>query len=136
MRPAALAMPVACPSKRSPQRRAELRPSRPPRCLTDAPGAPRVRARYTMASLMAAKHDYELKADAHTHVHLDHRHMGVGGDDSWSPSLHKARARSGARAAGVRAAMRRGHVCEQPRLYSYKLTGCWPSVDACMAWLG
>ena len=44
-----------------------------------------------MAALMAAKHDYELKADTHTHLHLDHRHMGVGGDDSWSPSLHKAR---------------------------------------------
>ena len=38
---------------------------------------------------MAAKHDYELSADPFTHLHLDHRHMGVGGDDSWSPSLHK-----------------------------------------------
>ncbi|KAK9846491.1 hypothetical protein WJX81_005231 [Elliptochloris bilobata] len=46
-------------------------------------------SRYTMAALMAAKHDYELKADGHTHLHLDHRHMGVGGDDSWSPSLHR-----------------------------------------------
>ena len=45
-----------------------------------------------MAALMAAKHDYELKADSHTHLHLDHRHMGVGGDDSWSPSLHRVRA--------------------------------------------
>ena len=45
-----------------------------------------------MAALMAAKHDYELKADGHTHLHLDHRHMGVGGDDSWSPSLHRVRA--------------------------------------------
>lgn len=42
-----------------------------------------------MATLMAAKHDYELRADNFTHLHLDHRHMGVGGDDSWSPSLHK-----------------------------------------------
>ena len=38
---------------------------------------------------MGAKHDYELVPDAYTHLHLDHRHMGVGGDDSWSPSLHK-----------------------------------------------
>ncbi|CAL5226900.1 g9773 [Coccomyxa viridis] len=45
--------------------------------------------RYSIASLMAAKHDYELVPDAYTHLHLDHRHMGVGGDDSWSPSLHK-----------------------------------------------
>jgi beta-galactosidase len=21
-------------------------------------------------------------------VHLDHKHMGVGGDDSWSPCVH------------------------------------------------
>ena len=45
--------------------------------------------RYSIATLMAAKHDYELQADGFTHLHLDHRHMGVGGDDSWSPSLHK-----------------------------------------------
>jgi len=38
---------------------------------------------------MGAKHDYELVPDKYTHLHLDHRHMGVGGDDSWSPSLHK-----------------------------------------------
>jgi len=23
-------------------------------------------------------------------VYIDHAHMGVGGDDSWSPSTHKA----------------------------------------------
>jgi beta-galactosidase len=22
-------------------------------------------------------------------VHLDHRHMGLGGDDSWSPCVHE-----------------------------------------------
>lgn len=22
-------------------------------------------------------------------VHLDHRHMGVGGDDSWTPCVHE-----------------------------------------------
>lgn len=22
-------------------------------------------------------------------VHLDHKHMGLGGDDSWSPSVHE-----------------------------------------------
>lgn len=42
-----------------------------------------------MASLMAAKHDYELCADGYTHLHLDAAHMGVGGDDSWSPSCHQ-----------------------------------------------
>jgi beta-galactosidase len=38
---------------------------------------------------MAAKHDYELRADSFTHLHLDSEHMGVGGDDSWSPSCHQ-----------------------------------------------
>lgn len=47
------------------------------------------RCRYSIASLMAAKHDYELRADGHTHLHLDAAHMGVGGDDSWSPSCHQ-----------------------------------------------
>ena len=27
-----------------------------------------------------------LQSDGFTWVHLDHRHMGVGGDDSWSPT--------------------------------------------------
>lgn len=36
---------------------------------------------------MASKHDYELTADSYWHVHLDHRHIGSGGDDSWSPSV-------------------------------------------------
>lgn len=22
-------------------------------------------------------------------IHLDHKHMGLGGDDSWSPCVHK-----------------------------------------------
>ena len=38
---------------------------------------------------MAAKHDCELRPDAFTHLHLDAAHMGVGGDDSWSPSCHQ-----------------------------------------------
>jgi len=31
-----------------------------------------------------------LLKDDYVHVHIDHKHMGVGGDDSWSPSTHKA----------------------------------------------
>jgi Beta galactosidase small chain len=45
--------------------------------------------RFSMASLAKARHDYELVADDRIHVHLDARHMGVGGDDSWSPSVHE-----------------------------------------------
>jgi beta-galactosidase len=44
-------------------------------------------SRFSLESLAAAKHDFEMQQDARVHVHLDHRHMGVGGDDSWSPSV-------------------------------------------------
>lgn len=46
-------------------------------------------SRYSLETLAAAKHDFELQQDERVHVHLDHRHMGVGGDDSWSPSVHQ-----------------------------------------------
>ncbi len=42
-----------------------------------------------MANLSLARHDHELQADSMNHVYLDHRHMGLGGDDSWSPSVHE-----------------------------------------------
>jgi Beta galactosidase small chain len=45
--------------------------------------------RYSTEALVAAKHDFELQQDSCVHVHLDHRHMGVGGDDSWTPSVHE-----------------------------------------------
>ena len=37
-----------------------------------------------------ARHDHELCAarDEFIHVHVDAVHMGVGGDDSWSPTVH------------------------------------------------
>lgn len=44
---------------------------------------------YSPNQLTAAKHTNELVADDVIHVHVDHQHMGVGGDDSWSPSTHK-----------------------------------------------
>jgi hypothetical protein len=43
--------------------------------------------RAALASLAAASHDHELTPDGATHVTLDAAHMGVGGDDSWSPSV-------------------------------------------------
>lgn len=42
-----------------------------------------------MSNLSLARHDYELEADSMNHVYLDHLHMGLGGDDSWSPSVHE-----------------------------------------------
>jgi beta-galactosidase len=44
---------------------------------------------YSQNQLAAAKHTNELVVDDVVHVHIDHQHMGVGGDDSWSPSTHK-----------------------------------------------
>jgi beta-galactosidase len=44
-------------------------------------------SRFPLASLAAASHDHELTPDGATHVTLDAAHMGVGGDDSWSPSV-------------------------------------------------
>lgn len=45
-------------------------------------------SRYSWQQLAAARHQHELELDpAHLHLHLDVAHMGVGGDDSWSPSV-------------------------------------------------
>ena len=44
-----------------------------------------------MSNLSLARHDYELEPDNMNHVYLDHKHMGLGGDDSWSPSVHEVR---------------------------------------------
>uniref|UniRef100_A0A1D1ZZ97 beta-galactosidase n=1 Tax=Auxenochlorella protothecoides TaxID=3075 RepID=A0A1D1ZZ97_AUXPR len=43
---------------------------------------------YSLESFEKARHDHELEASGFTHVHLDAAHMGLGGDDSWSPSVH------------------------------------------------
>lgn len=45
---------------------------------------------FSQHTLTVAKHTNELVADDVIHLHIDHLHMGVGGDDSWSPSTHKA----------------------------------------------
>lgn len=47
-------------------------------------------SRYSQQQLTDAKHTNELSEEGNLHVHIDHQHMGVGGDDSWSPSTHKA----------------------------------------------
>ncbi|KAK9808191.1 hypothetical protein WJX73_006921 [Symbiochloris irregularis] len=45
--------------------------------------------RCPVAAIMGARHDHEIVRDRQVHVYLDHRHIGSGGDDSWSPSVHK-----------------------------------------------
>ncbi|QDZ19643.1 beta-galactosidase [Chloropicon primus] len=44
---------------------------------------------YSQDALEEAKHWSEVSPSGSTHLFLDHRHMGVGGDDSWSPTVHK-----------------------------------------------
>lgn len=43
---------------------------------------------YGTAALQNATHDEELRASEMVEVHLDHKHMGLGGDDSWTPCVH------------------------------------------------
>lgn len=46
-------------------------------------------SQYAQQHLATAKHTNDLVAEEKIYVRLDHKHMGVGGDDSWSPSVHK-----------------------------------------------
>ena len=42
---------------------------------------------YGQAQLHAARHTHELQAQENVYVYLDGYHMGIGGDDSWSPTV-------------------------------------------------
>ncbi|KAH7286767.1 hypothetical protein KP509_32G021900 [Ceratopteris richardii] len=44
---------------------------------------------YTTVDLDRATHQEELQYRDSIQVHFDHRHMGLGGDDSWSPCVHE-----------------------------------------------
>ncbi|KAL8172347.1 hypothetical protein V2J09_024151 [Rumex salicifolius] len=44
---------------------------------------------YGTAELQRATHNEELVEGDHIEVHLDHKHMGLGGDDSWTPCVHE-----------------------------------------------
>ncbi|KAL7613821.1 hypothetical protein Lser_V15G06726 [Lactuca serriola] len=43
---------------------------------------------YSTKELDRATHNEELVKGDDIEVHLDHKHMGIGGDDSWSPCVH------------------------------------------------
>lgn len=58
--------------------------------LGDAPLQANI-SRFPLATFSGAGHDEELVADGAVHVHLDAGHMGVGGDDSWSPAVWEVR---------------------------------------------
>lgn len=44
-------------------------------------------SRYSQKQLMATSHRHLLQPEAGTWLNIDGFHMGVGGDDSWSPSV-------------------------------------------------
>ncbi|KAJ3676245.1 hypothetical protein LUZ60_003657 [Juncus effusus] len=44
---------------------------------------------FGMEELERKTHDHELVEGDDIEVHLDHKHMGVGGDDSWTPCVHE-----------------------------------------------
>ena len=43
-------------------------------------------SRYGLEQLMASSHAHHLRDEGQLHLHIDGYHMGVGGDDSWTPS--------------------------------------------------
>ncbi|GLO61694.1 beta-galactosidase [Vibrio sp. MACH09] len=43
---------------------------------------------YSSQQITDVKHPNELVEEGAVYLRLDHQHMGVGGDDSWSPSVH------------------------------------------------
>ncbi|MGO2507433.1 MAG: beta-galactosidase [Vibrio hibernica] len=45
-------------------------------------------SQFSQQQVTEAKHTNELVPEDRIYVRLDHQHMGVGGDDSWSPSVH------------------------------------------------
>lgn len=44
---------------------------------------------FSIETIHRAQHEHELVEDQNVQVHLDAYHMGIGGDDSWSPSVHR-----------------------------------------------
>ena len=44
---------------------------------------------YTLENITNATHTYMVKEDGPVTVNIDHKIMGLGGDDSWNPRTHK-----------------------------------------------
>ena len=44
---------------------------------------------YSPEALNTSKTTHELQRGDRTYLHIDYRQMGVGGDDSWSPRVHR-----------------------------------------------
>lgn len=46
-------------------------------------------SQYSQEQLAKAKHTNDVVVEDKIYLRIDHQHMGVGGDDSWSPSVHQ-----------------------------------------------
>ena len=44
--------------------------------------------RFSLENLTNAKHTNELRQDNSININIDHKMMGLGGDDSWNPRTH------------------------------------------------
>jgi beta-galactosidase len=75
---------------------------------------------YSMEDVHRARHQHDLQQGAALHLHLDHQHMGVGGDDSWSPSVHAEFL--------VPPAPYRFSVALAPALPAHSATGLWKAL--------
>ncbi|KAG0622115.1 hypothetical protein M758_3G073200 [Ceratodon purpureus] len=54
----------------------------------DSPSMQMSASFYTSQELDRATHEEQLQPGEKIEVHLDHKHMGIGGDDSWTPCVH------------------------------------------------
>ncbi|MFI5390259.1 MAG: hypothetical protein ACHQYQ_02775, partial [Bacteriovoracales bacterium] len=43
---------------------------------------------YSLENLTNALHTYDVKNEGDITLNIDHKQMGVGGDDSWHPRVH------------------------------------------------
>ena len=46
-------------------------------------------SRFSRQELHRKKHDWELRTSNSIYLHIDTVHMGLGGDNSWTPGVHQ-----------------------------------------------
>ncbi len=46
-------------------------------------------SRFSREELHRKKHDWQLRTSNSVHLHIDTVHMGLGGDNSWTPGVHQ-----------------------------------------------
>ncbi|KAM7262933.1 hypothetical protein ACFE04_000910 [Oxalis oulophora] len=59
------------------------------RCMIKSPAMQMSASYYSSDELDRATHNEDLFKGEDIEVRLDHKHMGIGGDDSWTPCTHE-----------------------------------------------